>query len=49
MKTKKNSIRSGVAVAMNLHYRGKGGTMKDRRAARKGARNKQRDYQEGRY
>jgi hypothetical protein len=36
--------RNFVAIAMFVQFRGKGGAMKDRRVARGGARNVERDF-----
>ena len=48
-KTIKRAPRSGIAIAMVARFGGGDKPMKDRRAPKKGARNKQREYREESY
>jgi hypothetical protein len=48
-KSSKTAPRNPIVVAMMARYGRTTTTMKDRRASRGGARNKQRDYRDGNY
>ncbi len=45
----KKTVRNPIVVALQKRHGGGVRVMKDRRAPKGGSRNKQRDYQEGKY
>ncbi len=49
IKVEAPEVRNNVAVALMKRHGGGNRFMKDRREARGGSRNKQRDYREGSY